>query len=350
MRTRLQSGVGKPVDYKGQASGGGGGGGVQRSRDHLYPQQERVQNRKRPDMTATTTREMVEHAKSDPQRSTAARRMDFDQHIKDGYEKNPRGLKNQGISRNHILADSNVASLVDKSLTKIGAETNPAKRGSMQTASENLLRTLGGGQESVDAFRGAQRGTQGQRLAHRDEAIDRASHGMANLRFDDSQRNTTILHGADYALDGNRLTTASSNIRGSVFSLARSGAISHQDAFDAMTPTIHHGTAEDGRKYGKYRTSADGDGAWGNMRAPDTFDTAKNTSGKLRRSNSMPTLRDVDRSEGQHSGQVLRGSNLEDSLKRKGEDGDAEVGRAAKRQRTTDGDGDVEMTDAARHG
>lgn len=174
------------------------GSGVARRADFLYPKQERVNTYKRAGMPQSLTDDMLA-SESPHNRSLGGATMAFDQSLD-----KPQGLKESGLSRNHVVADSNIAALLYEAHNVITSNAAGMEKDERLQKNPEALRhfieTLGG-PDAVKAFEMAVKTKGTESRAYLNEAVKQTSLGMNNLRFDDAKRNTEILHGLDIPFD-----------------------------------------------------------------------------------------------------------------------------------------------------
>jgi hypothetical protein len=142
-------------------------------------------------------------------------------------------LKNKNVSRDHILADSNVRNIVTeiyKFMKKSGAEKIP-----MSVARFVHAMTAGDGYKSVIQRMKIDFSRKGQ--ANFAGVADELSHGRGNLFFGDARVNGNILHGLDVPLERGRPTRAAAKIMDATNGLGHEEVVPREMIFDALSPT-----------------------------------------------------------------------------------------------------------------
>jgi hypothetical protein len=260
----------------------------------VYPAQAELtgsmKSYKRKSMGPRHTRQTIDRESDNPDRTPAASVMAMDQE-----SPRPQGLLALGISRNHNIADSSVARLTTEAHA---SASTPARQASVAS----FLTSLSGAgsdvaQQSVEAFQASQQqraqGQAGPATASLRRAIDQASVGPENVRFDDAAVNEEALHGADFELAQGQITPRAEAMRDATLDLARTGAVSHESAFNAVQPTIRTSTDASGVRRGQYVSSSVSSHRsprgqrWGDMQDPETFRPRRRSLSE-RRSSSEP--------------------------------------------------------------
>lgn len=239
----------------------------------LYPPQAELtgsmKSYKRKSMSTRHTQQTIERDAADPDRTPAASLFALDQ-----SSPRPRGLRALSLSRNHNMADSSVARLVTEAHASASTPASQASVGNFLTA------LSGPGSETADvaveAFEDSQaqraRGSTSAATSSLRRAIDEASVGPANVRFDDADVNEEALHGFDPELSHGQITPRAEAIRDAALDLARTHAVSYESAFNAARPTIRTSTDASGVRRGQYVSSSVSSGrGWGDMQDPETF-------------------------------------------------------------------------------
>jgi hypothetical protein len=187
-----------------------------------YPTQTRDAGHTRIAMTGKDT---LRYIARDP--GNSARMLEFSLKFKGKSSKGPaRGLKSLGLSRNHIVADSQVAAILRKGLDNGSGVLEKVRREPAHFL--NFVRTLAG--SNADAaevlfVRDLQR-TSGASS----ELVNMVSNGDGNVRIGDATRNEGILSGFDEETDwAGRPTQRSANARSALQGLWR-----YTSALDVM--------------------------------------------------------------------------------------------------------------------
>lgn len=198
------------------------------------------------------TDDMAKTAAANPNRSGPETIAVFDQ-TADLKEK--QGLKKLGLSRNHILADSAIYSILEKALRSVGgrskkslppqdsyansAEYHSALIKEAETTSapvKDFLVALCGNEDQLVTFvEAATSSAKNREYKQKLKGIQKsASMGKNNLRFADAAMNIRILNGfdPDLAKDG-KWTKNTSDIFFAVHRMAQSGLIETDLAFTA---------------------------------------------------------------------------------------------------------------------
>ena len=260
----------------------------------LYPEQAALtgsmKNYKRKSMSDRHTAQTIDRDAEDRDRAPAASIMSLDQSAP-----RPRGLRALSLSRNHNIADSSVARLTTEAHA---SASTPASQASVA----RFLTSLSGegsdsAQESVEAFQASQQlrdqGQASRATSSLRQAIDEASVGPQNVRFDDAGVNEEALHGADFELSHGRISERAEAIRDATLDLPRTGAVSYESAFNAVQPTIRTRTDSSGVRRGEYVSSSVSSARtpsgrrWGDMQDEETF-RPRRPSHPERRGSSEP--------------------------------------------------------------
>jgi hypothetical protein len=188
---------------------------ITRAQGHLYPEQERVTSHVRPKMPNALTDKMAHKQTERGKRTRIENVMTFDRSKLEPINLDHpmpqaiggtgnRGLEKLGISRNHIVADSFVAILVEHGF-HVPQIRNEIMNASKPGKFEKFVQTLGG-DEAVQALREAVLlrdvlGKPEEALARLHEAKEKVSLGRGNIRFGLAKENVDILHGLDLEFD-----------------------------------------------------------------------------------------------------------------------------------------------------
>jgi hypothetical protein len=256
---------------------------------HSYPKQDNLPWYKRKAMSNKVTKQTIERDQDNPDRTQSGGVMAVDQ-----QGKKPKGMKKLDISRNHIIADSTVARLLTEAAKN--TSTDPALRQQQLADVDRFIDAamgsdIEGAEKAKQAFRKA--------LKHRDadqnsqmrselnNAIDLTSAGRNNVRFDNATLNGHILHGADYELQNGRPSQRAQDMRDATLGLARHGAVTQEQAFDAVRPTFKE-VDQNGIRRGQYLSSSNANWA-GDMQDPDTLTAAPRRDDRRAGSEPPPT-------------------------------------------------------------
>lgn len=258
-----------------------------RQPDHVYPDQGSLPSYRRPGMGNPITTQTIQRDQGNPSRTEAGSTMAVDQ-----SGENPRGLRNLGISRNHIIADSSIARLLTEARNNANTD---AARADVDRFIDASLGPGPAADEAKAAFRDSQNNRKkNPKLAEAelDRVIRATSTGPSNLRFDDATLNSRILHGADYELQEGRMSNSAAQMREATLGLARHGAVSRKAAFDAVQPTIKV-TNDNGVRRGEYQSSTttsrpSASNRWGDLQDPDTLRPAGPSDARQQRAATEP--------------------------------------------------------------
>jgi hypothetical protein len=187
--------------------------------NHAYPSFQRSVSHWRKSMPPSLTRQMMMEISRKRQRMPDETKFLIANTFgkKRGVKPNAYSLKSLNQSRNHILADSAIASLYEAATHRDMFESVkqnfcPIRRWLLTLSSrrgekdEDGKKLPPGAKPHLDEFKLA--ADDGARKAALKKAANAASMGLGNLRIADANRNTLILHGFDPELTENGLETA----------------------------------------------------------------------------------------------------------------------------------------------
>lgn len=208
--------------------------GFRRNPNALVPPQTQRTTLGRKGMTRTTTEMMARSAAGvlDQQREVAAI---TDWTSVSSFADTPEyKLKDNNTARCHILADSNVKTILLKMITSM-RENQPISRQARE-AMMAFVRALNA-LEADDLIAKIELHVQNQPSADLGELSHRLSHGADNLFFGNAQRNEFILTGLDVPFHNGKPDPRAGVIREAVIALARHGLIDMNLAMTATSVT-----------------------------------------------------------------------------------------------------------------
>jgi hypothetical protein len=204
-------------------------------------------------------------------------------------------MSSLGLSRNHIIADSNIARIFGSA---IETATTPE---ALESFNRFITSTAGPdhkeSKEAKASFDSAlelkAKNKRSHAIAALTRAIDKVSVGAGNIRADEAKTNTAILHGADYPLSEGRMTESAEKAFHSTHDLARNKVITHKEAFAMTSPAMHVTKDDKGILHGNYLSSSTSSSRsatgrrWGDTQDPDTL-RAPRSKPPVRASRSEP--------------------------------------------------------------
>ena len=246
------------------------------SKDNVFHPQNRIPGYKRKGMSSKVDNRLTEEydrqillrkRSIEEPYSRAATLMRFDNSLDQSKSKRKKDLKSQakkglkalGISRNHIIADSQHSIIMNEAGKKIREEkVRKMKSSQARQSVENYLSVLHGGREdevkesmeSWNSFLG------GGKRGFLNKAIHSSSTGRGNIRYDDARLNTNISFGFDPEFREGKMTSKTIKIRDAIFNMAKNGAIDWETAFNVTSPTIRKEKMSDGTLRGGYLSSS----------------------------------------------------------------------------------------------
>lgn len=208
----------------------------------------------RSSMSDKVTRGILEHSRAGPASPFVMR----SQPLKGGRTQ----LKAQGVSRNHILADSRIRIMLLRARGVLnrwdrgrGASSSSSSssasasraRTSQEEAVAKFLKALVGeaaGEDLYNRFEASGPGNR-NRIARFNAVMDEASVGVLNLRLGDARTNTQISNLFDPVVINGRPSRATVRIANAVRRLAAEGLIPHDVHLDALAVAKDRATFQD---------------------------------------------------------------------------------------------------------
>lgn len=195
-------------------------------------------------MSKNVTRDLAARAPFDRLSSTDERRLQL---LERRTPANPFGrgesaLKNQGLSRNHILADSRIRVAFDEIVKKLEAQSTTPEA---EAAIKDFFVALAGKDEGEiinNQFREAIN-SKNQRMQKK--AIYAAANGRENLRIGDAATNTVISNHFDPIIIDGRDSVRTRKIRDAFIELGRVRLISTQSVLDGLAVVKDRATHQD---------------------------------------------------------------------------------------------------------
>ncbi len=229
--------------------------------DYLYPSDRGVSSGPgRTNMSDKVTKGMLERSLNDTTATSLSRSIV-------PLEGGKPQLKDRGVSRDHILADSRIRNILREAF----GNSNPRTAGKTSSAAASDLTAKEKGstfvrnrpaeekRAALTRFFTALLGeTQGEDLGRRfntacvtrsftgrEAVISEAVNGLLNLRFGDAPTNGVVSNEFDPVVIDNRLAEESMEIRDATIGLANAGLISFKTQSDALSVTKDRHTHED---------------------------------------------------------------------------------------------------------
>lgn len=213
---------------------------------NLTQEQSSYNNKSRPSMPDSVTTRILEQRQVDGMEASAVKMKQLEDNIQQPSELR-KGLKQLGMSRNHILADSNIKAgmlIANKNHLDATSAGNSQKANQINQGTHKFINQITNKDlEAATKAKNSWNDSLGQgdnkaRYSYLDESQKIVSTTPGNLRIGDSSINSRIQQGFDPVVKGGRYDARTMEVFHSWHKFGREAGIPHNIRFNATMPTI----------------------------------------------------------------------------------------------------------------